>query len=198
MDPQGRQDKLSTSHCTAGYLRYDHQLAMEQPSTQLAKAGLGVSHVAGKRFKALRQTTLPVPCSQPALPIVGAKWSSYSMDKKPKQACKWLCILCQHTRFLHVSQAAKSAFKADKMKKAEQDNMRTCAPSRMASTCWGFMQLEECMRSCHNINAADWKAALDAMGRDAMYAGDEAVDLASDEDMAGAAEAEAMATEKAL
>eukprot|EP00955_Chlamydomonas_euryale_P114127 366256-Chlamydomonas_euryale.AAC.15 len=55
---------------------------------------------------------------------------------------------------------------------------------------------QECIRSCNDINAADWKAVLDAMDRDAMDAGDEAVDLASDKDMAGAAEAEAMAVEK--
>eukprot|EP00955_Chlamydomonas_euryale_P037855 350905-Chlamydomonas_euryale.AAC.6 len=67
---------------------------MEQPSAQLAKAGPRVPHVAGKLSKAIRQTTLyslclAVPCSQPALPIVGLKQSSDSMDKKPKQAWYW-------------------------------------------------------------------------------------------------------------
>eukprot|EP00955_Chlamydomonas_euryale_P095779 364959-Chlamydomonas_euryale.AAC.3 len=84
MDPQGRQDLLS-----AIYLCFDRQLAMEQPSTQLVKAGPGVPLVSGKRSKALRQTTMQVPCSQPALPIVGAKRSSDSVDKKPKQAWYW-------------------------------------------------------------------------------------------------------------
>eukprot|EP00955_Chlamydomonas_euryale_P085687 364137-Chlamydomonas_euryale.AAC.10 len=62
---------------------------MEQPFAQLAKAGPGMPFVAGKRSGALRQTTVPVPCSQPALPIISAKWSSDSMDKKPKQAWYW-------------------------------------------------------------------------------------------------------------
>eukprot|EP00955_Chlamydomonas_euryale_P114175 366259-Chlamydomonas_euryale.AAC.8 len=57
---------------------------------------------------------------------------------------------------------------------------------------------QECMLSCNDVSATDWKAVLDAMGRDAMDAGDEAVDLASDDSMAGAAEAEAMAAEKAF
>eukprot|EP00955_Chlamydomonas_euryale_P114126 366256-Chlamydomonas_euryale.AAC.14 len=83
------QSKLSALHCTAWYLRLGLQLAMEQPSAQLAKAGPGVPLVAGKRSEALRQTTLPVPCSQPALPIVGAKRSSDLMDKKTKQAWYW-------------------------------------------------------------------------------------------------------------
>eukprot|EP00955_Chlamydomonas_euryale_P035937 350266-Chlamydomonas_euryale.AAC.17 len=65
------------------------------------------------------------------------------------------------------------------------------APSRMAGTCCGFMQ--DFRSAC-----AHARAVLDAMGRDAMDAGDEAVNLASDEDMTGAAEAEAMATEKAF
>eukprot|EP00955_Chlamydomonas_euryale_P003353 36166-Chlamydomonas_euryale.AAC.1 len=162
---------------------------MEQPSAQLAKARPGVPLVAGKRCEALRQTTLPVPCSQPALPIIGAKQSSDSMDKKPKQAwcactatfSKWRRILCQHVKFLdiHVSQAAKSAFNADKMKKAEQDDVRTCGKF-FKVICPAWQELQECMPSCNDISAADWKAVLDAMDRDAMDAGDEAVDLASD------------------
>eukprot|EP00955_Chlamydomonas_euryale_P037854 350905-Chlamydomonas_euryale.AAC.5 len=70
------------------------------------------------------------------------------------------------------------------MKKAEQG-----APSRMAGV----------LPSCNNISAADWQAVLNPMDRDAMDAGEEAVDLASDdEDVAGADEAEAMAADKAF
>eukprot|EP00955_Chlamydomonas_euryale_P006442 68260-Chlamydomonas_euryale.AAC.1 len=44
MVPQGWRGKLSASckQCTAWYLCFDRQLAMEQPSAQLPKAGPGL------------------------------------------------------------------------------------------------------------------------------------------------------------